>query len=129
MAKKANWIQAIGEQRQWREADARQALDTWERSGQSMSAFMRQHGMSADRLRWWRKRLNGRDAAGNGHVLAQVPQDVALAPLLPVMVTTSGYEVPMVTVMFDDVRVEIAEPAQVAPTWVGELVHSLRRQG
>ena len=27
----------------------------------------------------------------------------------------------MVTVMFDDVRVEIAEPARVAPTWVGEL--------
>ena len=32
-------------------------------------------------------------------------------------------------VMFDDVRVEIAEPEAVGPTWVAELVHALRRRG
>ena len=127
MARKASWIQAISKGRRWREADARRALDAWERSGLSMSAFMRQHGMAADRLRWWRKQLVTREAKATGS--EDGSQDVALAPLVPVMVTALGNRAATVAVMFDDVRVEIAEPEAVGPTWVAELVHALRRRG
>jgi hypothetical protein len=131
MAKKAKWIRALNDRRLWLEADARQALETWERSGLSMSAFMRQHGMSADRLRWWRKRLKAREANATGgeHGLEHGSRAVALAPLVPVMVTAAGHGATTVAVMFDDLRVEIAEPEAVGPTWVAELVHSLRRRG
>jgi transposase-like protein len=44
----------------WREADARSALDAWKRSGQSAHAFAREHGITAQRLYWWRDRLSTR---------------------------------------------------------------------
>lgn len=41
----------------WREADARVAVDAWERSGQSVSAFARRHGLQRQRLSRWASRL------------------------------------------------------------------------
>ena len=43
--------------RYWRAADAEQALEAWQRSGQTAAAFARDHGLSAARLLRWRARL------------------------------------------------------------------------
>jgi len=43
--------------RYWRAVDAERALATWRRSGQSVAAFAREHGLSAARLLRWRARL------------------------------------------------------------------------
>lgn len=43
----------------WRETDARLVLAAWMDSGQSMSAFARHFGLCAQRLRRWRRRLDG----------------------------------------------------------------------
>jgi transposase-like protein len=48
---------------EWTEDDARLALDEWQRSGQTIAAFAREHQMSAPRLYWWRKRLARNGAA------------------------------------------------------------------
>lgn len=42
---------------EWTEGDARQVLDEWRQSGQTIAAFARDRGMSAPRLYWWRRRL------------------------------------------------------------------------
>ena len=48
---------ARGGWRQWTEAQAREALGAFRRSGLTASAFARQRGVSVHRLQYWRKRL------------------------------------------------------------------------
>jgi transposase-like protein len=48
---------ALQTQRRWTAEDARLALVALRESGLSMSAFARRHGLTAQRLSWWRKRL------------------------------------------------------------------------
>ena len=43
--------------RYWRAAEAERVVEVWRRSGQSVAAFARQHGLSAARLLRWRARL------------------------------------------------------------------------
>jgi len=42
----------------WRAADARVVVEAWRRSGRSLAAFARQHGVSARRLAYWRTQLD-----------------------------------------------------------------------
>jgi hypothetical protein len=42
---------------EWTESDARQVLDEWRQSGQTIAAFARDRRVSAPRLYWWRRRL------------------------------------------------------------------------
>ena len=44
----------------WTEDDARVALDSWKRSGLGAHRFAREHGITAQRLYWWRDRLTAR---------------------------------------------------------------------
>jgi hypothetical protein len=44
--------------RQWTEAQAREALDAFRRSGLTATAFARQRAISVHRLQYWRKRLD-----------------------------------------------------------------------
>lgn len=43
----------------WTAEVAREALEAWRSSGGSMAGFARRHGLNAQRLGWWRKRLGG----------------------------------------------------------------------
>jgi len=43
--------------RYWRETDARAALAAHRASGLSLAGFARRHGLTVQRLRWWRQRL------------------------------------------------------------------------
>ena len=43
----------------WREADARRVLDAWRATGSSMAAFARASGLPVERIRRWRRRLEG----------------------------------------------------------------------
>ena len=52
----------------WTEAEARAALAEFGRSGESELAFARRHGISRQRLRYWRKRLG--QSAGNAAFVA-----------------------------------------------------------
>lgn len=43
--------------KQWKEAEAREALASWQRSGLSAAAFCAREGYSETRLRYWQDRL------------------------------------------------------------------------
>jgi hypothetical protein len=43
--------------RYWRETDAQAALAAHRASGLSLPEFARRHGLTVQRLRWWRQRL------------------------------------------------------------------------
>lgn len=53
----------------WREGDARVVLEAWRASGEPLSIFARQHGISLRRLRWWERRVSADGAASAGEVL------------------------------------------------------------
>jgi transposase-like protein len=44
-------------QRRWREREAREALTELASSGESAASFARHHGISTQRLAYWKKRL------------------------------------------------------------------------
>jgi len=50
-------LAALVMSRYWRAADAEQVVAAWRRSGESVAAFARQHGVHAVRLLRWRARL------------------------------------------------------------------------
>jgi hypothetical protein len=62
----------VGGWRQWRETEAREALEELASSGESAASFARRRGVSTQRLAYWRKRL----AAGTAPKFVAV----ALAP-------------------------------------------------
>jgi hypothetical protein len=64
--------------RQWTEAQAREALDAFRRSGLTASAFARQRGVSMHRLQYWRKRLDASPPLT--FVPVALPKPVATTP-------------------------------------------------
>lgn len=115
MAKSGSeWERTILEGRRWDDGVARGAIAAWRRSGLSMVAFARRHGVSPQRLSWWRKRVEDEgDARG-----------VAPAPFVPVTLAVSTATVEVVV---GDVRVHVMQADDVTPAWVAELVATLRR--
>ena len=67
---------------QWSEYEARGVLSAWRRSGQSLERFAKERGLTPQRVRWWRDKLEGKPTA-----LANSRSSLAL---LPVKVTESA---------------------------------------
>ncbi len=62
----------------WRADEARVVLDAWERSGQSLAAFARTHGIHRARLQRWKQRFED-DERGISRPAAPTFYPVALA--------------------------------------------------
>lgn len=116
---------AVPSRRRWRENDARRVLKAWGRSGLSASAFARSIGVDAQRLLWWRKRLEiGAEelrALDDGS-----PQTSALT-LIPTTVVSSTPSTSVTVRLPRAVRLDIADPGQVSPAWIAELLAEIRR--
>jgi transposase-like protein len=52
----------------WTEAEAREALSAASRSGLSLSAFARHHGLSAPQLYWWHMRIRTHPSLDSGRL-------------------------------------------------------------
>lgn len=90
----------------WRESDAKMVLSFWRDSGQTLSAFARQFGLSVSRLRRWRGQLPDEELP-TFHPICVVPEPgmVAVPPPLP---TPSGPAPAAVElVLAGDRRVEV----------------------
>ena len=97
--------------RQWGESEAREALDAYARSGQSVAAFARSRGFSVQRLDYWRKRL------GRSSAVTFVP--VALPSTLAPEAT--------IAISVGDVVVRVRESLDIEH--VARLVGALARRG
>jgi transposase-like protein len=60
----------------WRAADARVVVEAWRRSGRSLAAFAREHGVRPRRLVYWRDQL---EAGQTGEAVAFHPVQVVPA--------------------------------------------------
>jgi transposase-like protein len=94
----------------WTDDDARAVLDEWRRSGATMAAFARKHGVTAPRLYWWKKKLG-------------VGSSVPTLSLVPAAIVTDGRS--EVTIRLPgQVAIEVAN---ASPNWVAALVAELTR--
>lgn len=108
--------------RQWTADEGRRAVEAWRASGLPLETFARQRGVTAQRIRWWRQRLDGRSEAraGGEEALRLVPAVVSgvLSPVAAAVVTLRAP---------GDVVVEIADVGAVSATWLAEFVTGLAR--
>ena len=106
--------------RRWTAADAALVLSAWESSGLSMAAFARRHGLTGQRIAWWRERL--------GKLTEAVPpRKAGNAPLcfVPAILRESpaGRGDALVTIRVPGgVEMGIVDPAQVSPQWLSALI-------
>jgi hypothetical protein len=101
--------------RHWSADHARGILGAWSRSGLSLSAFARQQGVNAERLRWWHKRLG--DVKDKGTAVTFIPAVV------------SGQRSPVVLRLPRGIEVEVADVTAVPPQWLAAVVRTLEGQG
>jgi hypothetical protein len=92
-----------------------------------LGRFARQRGQSAERLRWWKKRLGewkGERAGAEKRAL--VPVVVSAPTPAEVVAATQTAAVVVVRVPGGAV-VEVAEPGAVKPEWLAAVVSQLSR--
>jgi len=90
-------------------------LGAWSRSGLSLSAFARQQGVNAERLRWWHKRVDADE--DNPRTLT----------FIPAVVSAKGS--PVVLRLPRGIEVEVADVTAVSPQWLVAVVRALEGQG
>lgn len=105
------------EAKRWTAEYARRELGAWERSGLALCRFAASRGYQAQRLSWWKQRLQGEPAA--------TLTPVALAPA--VVTRAAGCAVAVGLSADGSVRVEVLDAETVHPQWLGQLVAALRR--
>jgi transposase-like protein len=86
----------------WTEGEAQTVLEAYEASGLSVAEFARRHGLTPQRLRWWKKRR----AEQKGPVLSFVPVHVTPPPSPEVQRAAGGASMEVVLARGRRIRVE-----------------------
>lgn len=110
--------------RRWREKDARAVLKAWRRSGLSKRAFARSIAVDPQRLLWWCKRL---ETTGRVLSLRAEETPTSTLTLIPTTVVSPTPTAAVTVRLPRSVRIEIADPAVVPPTWIAMLLVELRK--
>jgi transposase-like protein len=106
-------IKAIAGQR-WSAAEAREVLRAQAKSGLSIHAFAKEHGLSFERLYRWRRQLEL-------HATGEKLDEIAFAPV----VLKNEHAAAALVIRFADAEVDVLDPAVVDPTWLSQLVRRL----
>ena len=100
--------------KRWTEDEARAALDAWKLSGLGAHAFARQHGITPQRLYWWRERVAARP------LVSLVPGEIVDGK----RDDQGERERAHVVIRVGEATIEIAD---AGVTWVAKLVRELAR--
>lgn len=96
----------------WTDDDARTVLAAWRRTKQPLGTFARENGLVANRLYWWRKRLN------------EPRRAVKFVPAVIASDAEVEVEVAIVVRIASHVTIEIAK---ASPRMIAEIVGELTR--
>jgi transposase-like protein len=97
-------------ERRWTKQDARVLLDAIERSGETVRAFARAHGLNANRIYKWREQLANEDA--------EAADQLSFAP---VVVTGLGRS-PTLVIRLGELEIDVLDPQKVEPRWLAQLI-------
>ena len=104
----------------WKREDAERTLADWAQSGESLTAFARQHQLGVHRLQWWRAQLAQATAAEpEVRLLPVVPRQ---APLITIGAGASG----AVSVTVGAARIDVSDTLQTDPRWLAKLIAELQ---
>lgn len=107
--------------KRWTSPDARRVLDAWKRSGVSVQAFAREHGLNEQRVGWWKKRFA---------VWREGARSEESPAFAPAVVTGESEEggAAQVTIRFaTGTVIEVADTTLVPAAWITKLVAGLPR--
>jgi hypothetical protein len=105
----------------WTRAKAEEELAQWSASGESLYSYARRHGLSEQRLYYWRARLADDPEPARARLVPAVIRGAA-----PGWVNLEvGRACSAVTVSYGEVRIEVSDPCAVDAGWVSDLVRSL----
>lgn len=110
--------------RRWREKDARRVLKAWRRSRLSARAFAKAIGIDAQRLLWWRRRL---EAASDEQSSRPVTAPSAALTFIPTAVLPTASPAPVTVRLPGGICVEIRDPVAAPPAWVTKVVAQLAK--
>lgn len=125
MEKRTAWQRAIEAGTNWSAAEAKAVLDAQSKSGASILAFAREHGIVPKRLYWWRYRLAVSPQEKRTRSSEPVGRLIPLTVVESVSPARSRAE-GRVVVIDGALRVEVDDPAAVSPAWIATLVRSVR---
>jgi hypothetical protein len=97
----------------WNERTATRVLTAWRESGMPLSRFAHANGFGADRLRWWGKRIEGREDARASEIAPMTFVPAAVLGAARAVVRLPG-----------GVELE-GDAASLPPDWVAALVREL----
>jgi hypothetical protein len=111
----------------WTEAQGQEVVRRWRRSGQSMYAFAREHGLDPQRVRYWRERAEATGAKPRSGGLTTQPleQPVDSGRLVPAVVVGLNDAASVSVHVGRGVVVEAQGVEALAPDWIAELVRAL----
>ena len=129
MARLRGWKRAIEAGTNWSAAEARAALEAQSKSGESVVAFARRHGIVAERLYWWRNRLavlaKRTRKTDTGTVGRLIPLTVVEPPAMAQSAAASGVG-GRVVVIDGGLRVEVEDAGAVSPAWIATLLRTVK---
>ena len=96
-------------------------LAALDRSGETVAAFARKHGVTPQRLYWWRHRLRGQELLTDGATPSPASRLVPVRIRYDQAIGSAGDSV--VVRLTGGVAIEV--PASVTPMWVAALVREL----
>jgi len=111
-----DWIAALRGPKQWKADEAGRVLVAWKNSGESMAGFADRHGLNAQRIAWWRKRL----ASTSSSALTWVPVTVRAEP---------SRASAALSLVVADLRIDVTDASRVPPLWFAAVVDALSRSG
>lgn len=107
--------------KRWTVEEAEEVLAAWSSDGESIAGFAREHGLQAQRLQYWRKRLS---KSSDGSKTAD--EGVGGLSFAPVLVKGVG-AAPAAVVRVGDVEIEVHDPGRVAGSWIAGLVREMEQ--
>lgn len=112
----------------WSEREARVVVAAWRGSGMSLSGFAREHGLSAERLGWWSRRLKESKASKRAMQSERVADQVPLQLVPAVLVGADVQREAVVVVRLPDgIEIELLDAQRASVVEVARLVAELRR--
>ncbi len=113
----------------WTEREARTALRAWRRSGESLQAFAREHGISPHRLRWWSQRSRVAKARSTRQAAEAAPREAVEFVRAVVVGRAMQGEASVLVRLPDGIEIELRDAEQASAVEIARLVAELRRAG
>lgn len=104
--------------KRWTADEARRVLSLWQASRKSARAFAREHGLDAQRISWWKKRLG---VSASSDVRNVEPA----AALVPAIVRGADDGARVRVRLPAGVVIEASSTDDVAPEWVAAVMREL----